>query len=199
MDARRLSSGLAIIPSPPGAMVDQIPLRRRVSMTVLLAIVLTVFPALVIVAALMDLTSYTIPNRISLGLVAAFAPACLLAGLPLTTVGICLAVGAAALVAGMVMFALGWIGGGDAKLFAAAALWLGFAPMPTFLLVTALCGGGLAVLLLNARSALVRPLLAGAPPWLDRLTTPGASVPYGVAIAAGALAAFPQCGLAHAL
>ena len=97
------------------------------------------------------------------------------------------------------MFAVGWIGGGDAKLFAVVCLWLGLAPMPVFLLVTALAGGGLAVLLLNARSAWIRPHLNGAPAWLGRLTTPGADVPYGVAIAAGALAAFPQCALVHGL
>ena len=65
--------------------------------------------------------------------------------------------------------------------------------------MTALAGGGLAVLLLNVRSAWIRPHLHGAPAWLDRLTTPGADVPYGVAIAAGALAAFPQCALVHGL
>jgi len=168
-------------------------------MIILQAVLLTIFPTLVIIAALTDLISFTIPNRISLGLLAAFIPAALLLGQPLPAVGVSLAVGVVALLAGMAMFAVGWIGGGDAKLFAVTCLWLGLSAMPTFLLVTALSGGGLAVLLLNARSAWVRPHLNGAPAWLGRLTTPGASVPYGVAIAAGALAAFPQCALVHGL
>src|SRR4051812_30411883 len=87
---------------------------------------LLVFPALVIFAGLKDLTSYTIPNWISLALIAAFPLAALAAGLPLAGLGLHAGVGAAALVAAMVMFALGWIGGGDAKLFAAAGLWLGW-------------------------------------------------------------------------
>ena len=168
-------------------------------MITLQAILLTIFPTLVIIAALTDLVSFTIPNKISLGLLAVFVPATLLLGQPLPAIGVSLAVGVVALLAGMAMFAVGWIGGGDAKLFAVVCLWLGLTSMPVFLLVTALAGGGLAVFLLNARSAWIRPHLNGAPAWLGRLATPGADVPYGVAIAAGALAAFPQCALVHGL
>ena len=168
-------------------------------MIILQAILLTIFPTLVIIAALTDLVSFTIPNRISLGLLAVFVPATLLLGQPLPAIGVSLAVGVVALLVAMAMFAMGWIGGGDAKLFAVVCLWLGLASMPVFLMVTALAGGGLAVLLLNARSAWIRPHLNGAPAWLDRLTTPGADVPYGIAIAAGALAAFPQSALVHGL
>src|SRR5438128_1250085 len=78
-----------------------------------------------LIAALRDLTSYTIPNWLSLCLAAAFLPAAFTLGLPVAVIGLCLGIGVAALLAGMVMFALGWIGGGDAKLFAASALWLG--------------------------------------------------------------------------
>lgn len=167
-------------------------------MNVLQAALLTIFPALVIIAALSDITSFTIPNRISLLLLACFLPAALAMGRPIMGVGIDFAIGFAALVAAMGMFAAGWIGGGDAKLFAVAALWLGWPGLATFLIVTALAGGGLAVLLVNARSAWLRPYFSGAPPWLTRLTTPGAAAPYGVAIAAGALAAFPQSALMQA-
>jgi prepilin peptidase CpaA len=167
-------------------------------MNTLQAALLTLFPALVIIAALTDATSFTIPNRISILLLAAYLPAALLLGRPLTDMGVDAAVGVVALLAGMAMFAAGWIGGGDAKLLAACALWLGLRGAPTFLLATALAGGGLAVLLLNARSASMRCYFAAAPAWLCRLVTPGGSVPYGVAIAAGALAAFPQSTLVAA-
>ena len=167
-------------------------------MNTLQAALLTLFPALVIIAALTDATSFTIPNRISLLLLAAYVPASLMLGRPLSDMGLDLAVGVAALAAGMAMFAAGWIGGGDAKLFAACGLWLGLRGAAPFLLITALAGGGLAVVLLNARSASLRTYFTGAPAWLARLTTPGGDVPYGVAIAAGALAAFPQSGLVAA-
>jgi len=167
-------------------------------MTLIQAALPTLFPVLVIIAALTDVTSFTIPNRISVILVLAFFPAALALGRPLGEIGVDAAVCFAALLAGMGMFAAGWIGGGDAKLLAAAALWLGLPAMPVFLLVTALAGGALAMLLMNARSPWVQPYLSGAPAWLTRLATPGADVPYGVAIATGALAAFPQCALMHA-
>jgi prepilin peptidase CpaA len=167
-------------------------------MNTLQAALLTVFPALVIIAALTDATSFTIPNRISLLLLAAYVPATLVLGRPLGEIGLGLGVGVLALVAGMGMFAAGWIGGGDAKLFAASALWLGWPASVTFVMVTALAGGALAVLLLNARSPYLRTYFAGAPTWFGRLVTPGANVPYGVAIAAGALAAFPQSSLMSA-
>ena len=167
-------------------------------MNLIQAALLAIFPLLVILAALSDVTSFTIPNRISALLFLAFFPAALALGRPLGEVGVDLAIFAAALLAGMGMFAAGWIGGGDAKLLAAASLWLGLSAMPAFLLVTALAGGALAVLLMNVRSSWVQPYLGGAPGWLARLATPGADVPYGVAIATGALAAFPQAALLHA-
>ena len=89
-------------------------------MNVLQAALLTAFPALVIIAALTDATSFTIPNRISWLLLAVYAPITLLLGRPLAEMGVEVAIGLAALIAGMGMFAAGWIGGGDAKLFAAS-------------------------------------------------------------------------------
>ena len=159
---------------------------------------LLIFPALVILGGTRDLISYRIPNGVSLALIAGFPLASLALGLPLPTAGLCCAVGAAGLVAGMAMFALRWIGGGDAKLFAAAALWLGWPAAMPFLAVTGLAGGALAVGLLAVRSVWLRPLVAAGPPWLNRLAEPGENVPYGLAIAMGALAAFPSSPFAAA-
>jgi prepilin peptidase CpaA len=166
-----------------------------------LTTILMVFPALVILGGVKDLVSYRIPNWISLALIAGFlaaAGASLAAGASPTALGLNLAVGAAGLVAGVVMFALGWIGGGDAKLFAAAALWVGWPGAATFLAITGLAGGGLALLLLSLRSPIMRPLVTAGPAWFARLSEPGESVPYGVAIAIGALAAFPASALVKA-
>jgi prepilin peptidase CpaA len=160
---------------------------------------LLVFPALVVVAALKDVTSYTIPNWISLALIAAFAPAALASGVSLATVGTCLAAGLAALVVGMGMFAAGWIGGGDAKLFAAATLWLGWPAALPFMLVTGMAGGALTLGILSLRSGWLEPVLAGSPAWVRKLGAKGGDIPYGVAIAVGALAAFPQGALALAV
>ncbi len=163
-------------------------------MPLLQEIVLPVFPALAVWAGLKDATSYTIPNRVTIAVAAAFVPAALIAGLPLPQVGVALLAGLAALVAGMAMFAFGWIGGGDAKLFAGCALWLGVPAVVPFMLWTGIAGGLLAVGLLYLRK-LPRPAYATGPAWAARLLTPGESVPYGVAIAAGALIAYPGSGL----
>jgi len=156
------------------------------------------FPVLVLVAALTDATSFIIPNRVSAALALAFLPTALLVGLPLPTIGVCLLVGVAALIGMVAMFALGWIGGGDAKLFAAAALWLGLPAIGPFLTWTAISGGALAMALLAARKA-PAPLAARGPAWVGRLLEPKGDVPYGVAIAFGALAAFPASAICQAI
>ena len=164
---------------------------------------LVLFPALVIVGGTRDLVSYRIPNWISLALIAGFTVTAGLAAafgdVTLSALGLNLAVGAAALAAGVAMFALGWIGGGDAKLFAAAGLWLGWPAVGVYLAVTGLAGGALALILLQLRSPAFRGVVQSGPQWFARLAEPGANVPYGVAIAVGALVAFPESALVNAL
>ena len=158
--------------------------------------VLMAFPILVIAAGVKDVTSYTIPNWIPLALLASFPVAAIVLGLPFAALGLQLAVGAAALLLGVAMFAAGWIGGGDAKLFAAAGLWLGWPAALPYVACTGLAGGALAVILLGLRSAAVRPFVPSGPAWLTRLVEPGENVPYGLAIAVGALVAFPNALIA---
>jgi prepilin peptidase CpaA len=163
----------------------------------LLSVCLFAFLALVLVAAAKDLTSYTIPNWISLALLAAFAPAAgaaWAAGAPLPELALCIGVGAGALLVGVIMFTLGWVGGGDAKLFAASALWLGSSALAPFLFWTAIGGGVLSMALMIGRRRSAQPAGGG---WASALLTPGAPVPYGLAICAGALAALPHSMLAQ--
>jgi prepilin peptidase CpaA len=151
----------------------------------------TLFPAAVIVAAMRDVTSFTIPNWISFAAMLVFFPAALIAHMPLGAVEVSAVVGLVALALGIAMFALGWIGGGDAKLFAACAFWLGWPAILPFLIWTSLAGGVLALALLWSRK-LVATMPAMGPPWFGRLMQAGGDVPYGLAIAAGALIAFPS-------
>ena len=153
---------------------------------------LGLFPLLVIIAGLFDITSFTIPNWISLALVAAFFPAAFVAHLSWMQFGLALGVGAVFLILAVFMFAMNWIGGGDAKLMAAAALWIGWPQAPTFLVITGLAGGVLAITLLALRSGWVRRYAVAGPSWVGRLAAPDGPAPYGVAIAAGALAVFPH-------
>ncbi|HZL00037.1 MAG TPA: prepilin peptidase [Caulobacteraceae bacterium] len=156
-----------------------------------IALILT-FSTLVILAAVRDIGTYTIPNWLTAALAVAFVPAAFLAGVHPLEILTSLGIGAALLVAGVAMFAMKWMGGGDAKLLAAASLWLGVPGLASFILCTGLAGGVLAMGLLAMRSAWLRPYAVAGPSWVGRLATPGGAAPYGVAIAIGALAAFPQ-------
>jgi prepilin peptidase CpaA len=163
------------------------------------AVLVALFPALVIVAALKDAISYTIPNWISLALIGGFVLAVPALGLTVGSLGLHVAIGLAALVLGFAMYAAHWIGGGDAKLFAVAALWLGWPAVVTYAAMTGIAGGALAMGLLALRSGYARPYMARAPAWVARLAEPGENVPYGIAIAAGALMAFPESELMRPL
>jgi prepilin peptidase CpaA len=140
-------------------------------------------------AAATDLLTMTIPNRLSIGLCAAFFVLAPVAGLGWHDILTHVAAGSAALLAGILFFSLGWLGGGDAKLLAAASLWFGLDQLVMFLAYVAAFGGVLATLVLAYRStpATAWPL----PGWAARLHTKGEGMPYGVAIAAGALVVYP--------
>lgn len=151
---------------------------------------LFVFPALVILGGVYDLTTMTIPNWISVALLGAFIPVALMVGLSWQDMAVALGLGFAALVIGIALFAFKVLGGGDAKIMAASALWLGLSGILPFLAVTALAGGALSLLLLGARKwAPVLPVVF--PDWMKRLLQPKGDIPYGVAIAVGAVLAFP--------
>jgi prepilin peptidase CpaA len=158
---------------------------------------LAILPALAIIAALKDLTSMRIPNWISGLLVLGFFPAALLAGLPPAALAVHAGVAALALLIGMGLFALNFLGGGDVKLMAAVCLWLGVSGSTVFVLWTAAIGGAFCLVLLLARARLASRV-TGGPGWLTRLLEPRGPIPYGVAIAAGALVAWPSSPLMNA-
>jgi prepilin peptidase CpaA len=150
---------------------------------------LFVFPFIMAYAAAMDLLTMRIANSISLGLAAAFVVVALIAGMPMQDMLIHLAVGAVVLIVGMVLFNLQLVGGGDAKLLAAAALWIGYDQLLVFLVDVTVLGGVLALLLMAYRQTPVGAL--PLPAWAARLHSPKEGMPYGVAISAGALIVYP--------
>jgi prepilin peptidase CpaA len=159
---------------------------------------LLVFPLAMAFAGTMDLLTYTIPNRISLALVAGFLLAAPLAGMPWHNFFAHLGAGFTMLVVGMAMFSLGWVGGGDAKLLAAAALWLGFGSLVPYLAWTAVIGGNLAIMLLLYRRYFPLPWAAKLP-WAARLHDSREGIPYGVALAAAGLLVYPSVPWVSAL
>jgi len=95
------------------------------------------------------------------------------------------------LAAAFVCFACGWIGGGDAKLAAATALWLGFGHLFDYLVYASILGGALTLMIVQFRHLPLPRVLVGRA-WAERLHRPGGGVPYGIALAAAALLIYPQ-------
>lgn len=154
-------------------------------------LVLIALPVLLAAAAGWDLASFTIPNFLQLALLGAFILFVIAAGLSLPAVGAHLLAGCAGLLLGFSFFAAGWIGGGDAKLFAAVALWLGFHDIMPYALVASVFGGVLTLVLLVLRGHPL-PAFLTAYPWVMRLHDRKAGIPYGVALAAGAFILLPH-------
>ncbi len=152
---------------------------------------LLLFPALMAFAAASDIFSMTISNRVSLALAAGFLVLAAASGMAPTGILMHLAAGAIVLVVAFGCFAMGWIGGADAKIAAAAGLWFGFGLLMQYLLYASIFGGVLTVLLIQFRQWPLPYVLAGQS-WLLRLHAGESGVPYGIALAVGALAVYPE-------
>jgi prepilin peptidase CpaA len=134
---------------------------------------------LLVIAAVIDVRTFTISNRLNLS-VALLAPLFWWSvGMPLWP-DVAIQIGLAAAVFGLfaLAFYAGMMGGGDVKLAAALALW--FSPLTTarFLVFMSIAGGVLTLVVLARHRMQQKP---GKP-----------KVPYGVAIAIGALAILTQ-------
>ena len=154
----------------------------------ILALFAISFFALCILAALIDIETLTIPNWLNGWLAFLFVPAVILAAPGWETVGWHVLVGAIAFVASVALFFLGVYGGCDAKFIPGVLLWVGPAGVAPFLIVTALAGGILTILVIIMRGLLPSGYAPGfgVATFEDRK-----GVPYGVAIAMGALFAAP--------
>ena len=162
-------------------------------MTVTDVIRLVLFPALMAFAASSDLLTMTISNRLSLALAGGFFVLTLFTGMSLHAFGMHLAAAAVVLVTAFVFFSRGWIGGGDAKLAAATALWFGFDYLLDYLIYASLFGGALTLAIIQFRK-LPLPAALARQGWIVRLHDTEGGVPYGIALAAAALAVYPKTG-----
>lgn len=162
-------------------------------MTALDAVRLIMFPALMAFAASSDLLTMTISNRLSLALSAGFIALALFTGMPLQAIGMHVAAASIVLVIGFIFFAQGWIGGGDAKLVAATALWFGFDHLLDYVVYASIFGGILTIALIQFRK-LPLPATLARQHWIMRLHESGGGVPYGIALAAAALIIYPKTG-----
>lgn len=162
------------------------------------ALLLGLFPAAMVFAAASDLVTMTISNRLSLFLAGSFFAAAALIGMPLAQVGYHVLASLLVLSVTFGFFAAGWIGGGDAKLAAATALWFGFPHLIEYLFFASIFGGVMTLLLLQLRGWPLPRALAGMQ-WIARLHARSSGVPYGIALAAAGLAVYPKTPFMQAL
>jgi prepilin peptidase CpaA len=152
---------------------------------------LFLFPALMAFAAASDLLTMTISNRVSLLLIAGFFVLAIVTGMGWEAIGWHALAGLSVLMIAFACFAFGWIGGGDAKVAAATALWFGFGYLLDYLLLASVLGGVLTLLILQFRNWALPAWLMGQS-WLVRLHGRDTGIPYGIALAAAALLIYPD-------
>jgi prepilin peptidase CpaA len=144
-----------------------------------------------IIAGTGDALSMRIPNWLTLAIGLTFLPLALMTGMPWSLIGLHVLVGIGLFATGFALFALGLFGGGDSKLLAVAGLWLGWADLLPFLIMTAFAGGVLAFFVglwsaINVSSEIKNGSI------FRHLGSIKPNVPYGYAFAIGAILAFPQ-------
>jgi len=152
--------------------------------------ILAFFPALMALSASMDLLTYTIPNRICASLVLGYLAFAAPLGVPAADVLLNISCACVILAIVFVMFNLGWVGGGDAKMAAATALWLGWSSILGYGVAVAIYGGILTLIILGARM-MPLPAALGRLAWVARLHDGKSGVPFGIALAAAGLVQYP--------
>ncbi|MBB5533475.1 A24 family peptidase [Rhizobium giardinii] len=161
------------------------------------AAIFVIFPLCLAIAAFSDLFTMTIPNRVSAILLGAFIVVAPLAGLSLAITGMHLLAGVVVFAVCFTLFALGVMGGGDAKLLTASAVWFGFnSSLMTFVLYVSIVGGLLTLLILMMRKQENAILASGLP--VPPLLFTAKKIPYGIAIGLGGFLAYPSSPLMQA-
>lgn len=159
------------------------------------ALIFVVFPFCMVYSAVSDIMSMTIANRVPLLLLGVFLVVAPLTGMAWADIGMHLAAGGVLLAITFAMFALGGMGGGDAKLIAASAVWMGFGmPLMQYLLTSAVLGGMLTLAILTFRSSALSHITSQNM-FLRNFSKDAGGVPYGIALGAGGLMTFPSSPL----
>jgi prepilin peptidase CpaA len=159
------------------------------------ALIFVVFPFCMVFAAVSDTLSMTIANRVPLLLLAVFTVVAPLTGMDWAAYGWHFAAGAVVLLVTFGMFAVGGMGGGDAKLITATAVWLGFnIHLIEYLVASAFLGGVLTFAILFYRGS-VLATFTGRNMFLRNFADGHGGVPYGIALGIGGLITYPASPL----
>lgn len=154
-------------------------------------LVLSTFPVSLVLAAISDFFTMTIPNRISIAVFLAFLLLAPLVGFNWAYIGMSLVAGLVVFAICFGLFALNVMGGGDAKLLTASALWFGFNySLLSFLATVCLVGGLVTLFFLVFRWQSSTVLSLGIR--LPASLVTAKKIPYGIAIAIGGFLTFEQ-------
>lgn len=157
-------------------------------------IALLFFPIGMAIAASSDLLTMRISNKLVLLLTAGFFIVAIAINLPLQQFAMHVLCALIVLAVAFGLFALRFIGGGDAKLAAATTLWLGFGMTLPYLAYAALFGGVLTILILVVRRIPLNPALARFD-WVARLHNKRSGIPYGIALAVAGIAVYSNSAI----
>ncbi len=151
----------------------------------------SLFPVLMIIAGIGDALSLRIPNLLNQIIFASFFPIAWAAGMPLEVFGLHFFTCVVLLILGFLFFSANMIGGGDAKLLAAAGIWIGPMQAAPFLVQTVIAGGILALIVVTwARISGYWEFHDG--PFSSKIAGFRPQIPYGYAFAIGAILVFPE-------
>lgn len=156
-------------------------------------LVTLIFAVPLLLACYTDFDRMKIPNWVSLAMAAGFFLTLPLTWAGLPTFGEHLTIGAIFFCAGFAMFAFGWLGGGDAKLMAAIALWLDWGSVANFIIYTTLVGAALGIALILSRKFM--PMFLQSNALVTKLHQGGKDMPYAFALAAGGFAIWPSTAI----
>ncbi|MHA6685009.1 A24 family peptidase [Mesorhizobium sp. A556] len=159
------------------------------------ALIFVVFPFCMVFAAISDMLSMTIANRVPLLLIVVFALAAPLTGMDWAAFGWHFAAGALVLSVTFGLFAMGGMGGGDAKLLAATAIWMGFnVQLIEYLVISSFLGGVLTLGILAYRKSTLAVFTRHSA-FLQHLANEQTGIPYGIALGIGGLLTYPDTSM----
>jgi prepilin peptidase CpaA len=158
------------------------------------AAIFLVLPLCLAFAAFTDLFTMTIPNRIPAILLGSFLLVAPFTGMEWSTIGMSLAAGLLVFSVTFSLFAINVMGGGDAKLLTATAVWFGFnQSLLVFLISVAYIGGILTLAILLIRSKSNSILATGLP--IPNSLLMAKKIPYGIAIGIAGLITYSDAPL----
>ena len=160
------------------------------------AVIFVVFAFSMAFAAFSDLLTMTIANRVSILLIGTFAAVAPFTGMDWATYGMHFAAGGMVLAITFTLFAMGGLGGGDAKLLTSIAIWCGFSEvLVEYMLYATLLGGLLTVTLVMWRGSFSAQYAGAHFAFLEKLSRTDVGIPYGIALGAAGLITAPSMPL----